>query len=204
MAPPKKADHKVAIVVAVIAAIATIIVAAINLVPPFISDSAKQKEPIYQNLPPNKSIDVTKSPNSAPVIGDPRSSGDTSPNLVGNGNTVNNNVTTVVTPRDDEKKESPEIIVTVHVVVRTGKDDKECGVFAVELFQGSQRFLRQEYGDDQDWNEGHVLDQTHNELNTAINGEPIRAITALEERPGQTNITWHANVELELTPFVGD
>jgi len=188
-APKELSDNKGAIAVAVIAALGAIIVAYVNLA----GDGKKTSSPTTPTS--NDGTAVVSSPDSTTTTGSAVTAGPYSPSYV-----TGDGVTIIVgaPPTSIDPPRPPEIIVDVHVIVRTGRGDKECGVFAVELFQGSQRILRKEYGDDQDWNEGHVLDQTHTDLNTSLTGEPLHAVTALEERPGQKNIVWDANIELEV------
>ncbi len=91
-----------------------------------------------------------------------------------------------------------EEIATIKIVCRTGADDKECGVFAVEVYNGAKRILRNEYGDGQDWNNGYILEDSLTQQQIKLTDETIRVITYLEERPGQKNITWDAVIEIEI------
>jgi len=77
-----------------------------------------------------------------------------------------------------------ENIVNVSLEVRTGRDDKECGVFSVRIYQGSHEFYHRDFGDGQDWNEGHTLTDSMG-LQLPATNEAIRCVVALEERPGQ-------------------
>lgn len=86
-----------------------------------------------------------------------------------------------------------ENLANVILEVRTGHDDKECGVFSVRLYQGPAEFFHREYGDGQAWNEGNILQESI-ALQFPVTGEAIRCVTALEERPGQRNITWDADI----------
>jgi hypothetical protein len=91
-----------------------------------------------------------------------------------------------------------ETIDHVDVKVTTGEDDKECGVFSVRLFQGGHEFLELEYGDGEDWDQGHDLIETEDISGPVVNGKPLKCEVALEERPGQVNITWDSKVRIEL------
>lgn len=98
----------------------------------------------------------------------------------------------------------PARISHVEVKVQTGDDDKECGVFSVRLFQGALKFAELEYGDNEDWNQGHTLEETEDLAGAPfVNGKPIKCEVALEERPGQVNITWDAKVRVELYDDTG-
>jgi hypothetical protein len=98
----------------------------------------------------------------------------------------------------------PARISHVEVTAKTGNDDKECGVFSVRLFQGALRFCELEYGDNEDWNEGFTLQEGEDLAGAPfVNGKPIRCEVALEERPGQVNITWDARVKVEIFDDTG-
>lgn len=88
-----------------------------------------------------------------------------------------------------------EYISRVIIQTITGADDKECGVFSIELYQGANRFFRVEYGSNQDWNQGHTLSDSL-AVKQPLNDQHVRCIVALEERNGQVNITWDAEVDI--------
>jgi hypothetical protein len=100
-------------------------------------------------------------------------------------------------------KAKNEEIASVKIVCRTGKDDKECGVFSVEVFQGSKRILRDEFGDNQSWKDGYELVCNHNQIQVPLTGEAISVQTNLEERAGQVNITWDADIHIEVVTNMG-
>jgi hypothetical protein len=93
-------------------------------------------------------------------------------------------------------------ISSVVVDVKTGQDDKECGVFSVRIKQGVDEFVHSEYGDGQDWNEGHHLQETK-VTDKEVTGEKVECVCALEERPGQKNITWDAVIRIEVRTAEG-
>ena len=111
MAPPKKTDHRVPIIVGTIAAIAAIVVAAINLIPSFTRHETKQGL-AAPAIPAQQPSTATSPPDSILVTGDTTSTGDGSQNLIGSGTIINNNVTTTPTPIPQVPSPAPKPITS--------------------------------------------------------------------------------------------
>jgi hypothetical protein len=75
--------------------------------------------------------------------------------------------------------------------------------FLRTIISGGLKFCELEYGDNEDWNEGFELSETEDITGPVVNRKPIKCEVALEERPGQVNITWDAKVRIEVKDDTG-
>ncbi len=75
-------------------------------------------------------------------------------------------------------------------------DDREGGAVNVELFHGSKTLLSRKLWEGTEWERGQGEQITESDLKIPLSDKPIRAVVALEELPGQVNITWDADISV--------
>ena len=98
---------------------------------------------------------------------------------------------------DELDPSHPERLAKVLIDVTTLDDDKEEGVFSVELFQGNTSLFSHEYGDGQKWHDNTRKSFTES-IDVPINDGEIQLITKLEAKSPQRNITWIAKVHVTV------